>query len=384
MASTYGSVSDLATAVDAIALDAASKPPNAPKDAPKEVRGVRGLGGPALGGPAAHSLAVETKNRFTMFPVEYEDVYQAFKLQEGMLWTVQEVSLQEDVIQWQSTDAKVGLTENERFFISHILAFFAASDGIVIENLARRFIVDIPKAEFRAFYAAQMLIETVHSEMYSVLIDTYITDRAEKERLFNAVDSFPAIKLKAEWAIRFIDYDDVTDVLSLGRRIVAFAIVEGVFFSGAFCSIFWLRERGKMPGLCASNDLISRDEASHTLFGVLAYSKMQPHERLPAADIARMMREAVDIEVEFINEALPCAMLGMNADAMATYIRFVADRLLVQLGYERVFNVEQPFDFMERTALSGKSNFFEKRDTDYSRPSFSASTEIAVNSDINF
>jgi len=332
---------------------------------------------------AKHSLTVETKNRFTLFPPEDTEVFDAYKKQESAIWSVQEVNLQEDVIQWNAPPGNGGLEENERFFIIHILAFFAASDGIVIENLARRFIVDIPKAEFRAFYATQMFVETVHSEMYSVLIDTYIQDRDEKDRLFNAVETFPAIRSKAEWAVRWIDYES-DDVLTLGRRLVAFAIVEGVFFSGAFCSIFWLRERGKMPGLCMSNDLISRDEALHTLFGVLVYSRMLPHERLPADEIERMMREAVDIEIDFINEAIPCAMLGMNADAMSTYIRFVADRLLVQLGYESIFHVENPFDFMERTALSGKSNFFEKRDTDYARPMFSASKEIEVNRDINF
>ena len=325
---------------------------------------------------SSHSLSGESKNRFTLFPVEYQDVFDAYKQQESQLWTVQEVNLSDDVNQWTSG----ALTDDERFFISHILAFFAASDGIVNENLAKRFYEDIPKAEFRAFYSAQMLIETVHSEMYSVLIDTYVTDAAQKDRLFNAVTTFPAIKLKADWALRWINDTSST----FAQRLVAFAIVEGVFFSGAFCSIFWLRERGLMPGLCQSNELIARDEASHTMFGVLVHSKLRPEERMSAPDMERMMREAVDLELAFINEALPCAMLGMNADLMATYIRFVADRLLVQLGYERVFHAEQPFGFMERTALSGKSNFFEKRDTDYARPLYKASTEIAVNSDINF
>ena len=314
----------------------------------------------------------EKKNRFTMFPVIFKKAWEFYKRAQTLLWTAEEINLERDVVEWKK------LTDEERFFISMVLAFFGASDGIVIENLGTSFIKEIESAEVRAVYATQMYAETVHSETYSVLIETLIADEAEKARLFDAVNTIPSIKRKADWACQWITGAERSRA-PFDQRLIAFAIVEGVFFSGSFCAIFWLRERGLMPGLCTSNELISRDEAEHTLFAVMLHAELVRREdRMSQVDVHAMMKEAVALEVEFITEAIPCAMIGMNAELMANYIRFVADRLLTQLDYDTLFDVKNPFDFMERTALEGKSNFFERRDSSYAKPTYSASTAIKV------
>lgn len=325
--------------------------------------------------PLNASVVVPDTNRFTMFPIRYQKVWESYKRAQSLMWTAEEINLERDVVEWVEK-----LSHDERFFISHILAFFAGSDGIVNENLALRFIKDVENAEVRAFYATQMYVETVHSETYSVLIDTLIKDAAEKARLLNAINTIPSIKRKADWACRWINgADDRDRNAPFDQRLIAFAIVEGVFFSGSFCSIFWLRERGLMPGLCVSNELISRDEAEHTLFAVLLHGDLLKREdRMTQDDVHAMMKEAVALEVEFITESIPCAMIGMNADLMTTYVQFVADRLLTQLDYDRVFGAVNPFPFMDRTALEGKANFFERRDSSYAKPTYSASTAIKV------
>jgi ribonucleotide reductase beta subunit family protein with ferritin-like domain len=285
--------------------------------------------------------------KYTIYPIEHGDLWAMYKRQVQSFWRVEEVDLSKD--DWE------GLSTDEQYFISMILAFFAASDGIVSENLAMRFTKDVEMPEARAFYSFQNAMESIHSEMYSLLIDTYIKDAAEKDRLFNAVTTIPAIQAKAEWAIRWIDSSEC-----FSTRLVAFAVVEGIFFSGAFCSIFWLKEKGVMPGLTFSNELISRDESMHTDFAVLLYRK---YPKLTTIDA--IVGEAVRIEKQFIAEALPCRLIGMNADDMGRYIEFVADRLLVQLGYSKMYHSANPFTFMERISLEGKTNFFERRVGEY-------------------
>jgi len=300
--------------------------------------------------------------KYTMFPVEDAAVWEMYKKQVDCFWRVEEVDLSKDVVHWGQ------LTPDERHFISHILAFFAASDGIVLENLALRFMKDVDTAEARAFYGFQVAMENIHSEMYSLLIDTYITNPATKEQMFNAVTEFPCIQRKADWAIKWI-----SDDAPFATRLVAFAIVEGVFFSGAFCSIYWIKTRGVMPGLTFSNELISRDESMHTDFAVLLYRK-QP--RLTDEAFQVILREAVGIEKDFITEALPCRLLGMNAEAMKQYIEFVADRLSVQLGHPKLFGTANPFSFMELLSLEGKTNFFEKRVGEYALASKESSGDL--------
>jgi len=275
-----------------------------------------------------------------------------YKKQIDCFWRAEEIDLSKDIKDWNN------LTENEKYFISHILAFFAASDGIVLENLAVRFIDEVQLSEARAFYGFQIAMENIHSETYSLLIDTYIKDKREKLRLFKAIDNYPCIKQKADWAIEYIKCND-----SFSTRLLAFAVVEGIFFSGAFCSIFWLKKRGLMPGLTFSNELISRDEALHTEFAILLYSKLK--HKLSEEKVYSIVAEAVQIEKYFIVEALPCRLIGMNNIMMCKYIEFVADRLLQQLGYNKLYNSTNPFDFMEMISLEGKGNFFEKRISDY-------------------
>jgi ribonucleoside-diphosphate reductase subunit M2 len=300
-------------------------------------------------------LLTETKSRHVMFPVEYPDVWDMYKRASSSYWVADELNFQQDLVDLTR------LNENEKYFINHVLAFFAASDGIVSENLSERFSKDVPKPEVRAFYAFQNAMEQVHSESYSLLIDTYVKDAREKEALFNAVNHFPAIREKADWALKWIG--DQTAPFS--QRLIAFAIVEGVFFSASFCAIFWLRERGFLPGLSFANQLISRDEALHTEFACLLYSKL--HNRLEEGTVHAMFREAVDIEMKFITESIPCAMIGMNEELMKDYIKFVADRIVRMLGYGPIYMGKNPFDFMEFAALEGKTNFFEKRVAEYSR-----------------
>jgi ribonucleoside-diphosphate reductase subunit M2 len=291
--------------------------------------------------------------RYVLFPIKYNDMYEMYKKQVDCFWRPEEIDLTKDLKDWES------LNNDEKFFISMILAFFAASDGIVLENLAVRFMNDIQVSEARAFYAFQIAMETIHSQTYSLLIETYIKNSEQKERLFNAIDNFPCIRKKSDWAQKWINDNRST----YASRLVAFACVEGIFFSGAFCSIYWLKKRGLMPGLTFSNELISRDEALHTEFAILLYNKLQ--KRLNKSRIYEIIKEAVEIEIEFICNALPCRLIGMNSVLMTQYIQFIADRLCLQLGYDKIYNVTNPFDFMELISLESKTNFFEKRIDSY-------------------
>jgi ribonucleoside-diphosphate reductase subunit M2 len=309
-------------------------------------------------------LLAPDDNRFVMFPIKYDDIWQMYKKQVECFWRAEEIDLSKDLVNWES------LNQDEKYFISMILAFFAASDGIVLENLASRFMNDVQVSEARAFYGFQIAMENIHSETYSNLIETYIKEKEEKTKLFNAIENFPCIKKKSDWAQKWI-HDNRS---SFATRLVAFACVEGIFFSGAFCSIYWLKKRGLMPGLTFSNELISRDEALHCEFAVLLYSKLV--KKIDKSRIHEIIKEAVEIETEFICEALPCKLIGMNSELMTQYIKFVADRLSMQLGYKKIYNVANPFDFMELISLEGKTNFFEKRVGDYALANKTKSAEI--------
>jgi ribonucleotide reductase beta subunit family protein with ferritin-like domain len=300
------------------------------------------------------------KMKYTMYPIERPDIWDMYKRQLECFWRVDEVDLSKD--NWEE------LTVDERHFISMILAFFAASDGIVSENLALRFIKEVESPEARSFYGFQNAMENIHSEMYSILIDTYIKDEAVKDDMFNAVTRFPCIQQKAEWALRWISGD-----ASFATRLVAFAVVEGIFFSGAFCSIYWLKNRGVMPGLTFSNELISRDEAMHTDFAVLMYKDCA---RLPQEEVYALVKEAVEIEKDFIITSLPCRLIGMNSGDMSTYVEFVADRLLLQLGYAKLYQAKNPFSFMDRISIEGKTNFFERRVGEYALSSKTSSEDL--------
>ena len=309
-------------------------------------------------------------NRFVMFPIKHDDVWDMYKKALESFWRAEEVDLSKDLKDWDK------LNGDEKHFISMILAFFAASDGIVLENLGVRFMTDVKISEARAFYGFQIAMENIHSEMYSLLIDTYIKNKTKKEELFHALDNFECIKKKADWAMKWINQED-----SFAERLVAFAAVEGIFFSGAFCSIYWLKKRGLMPGLTFSNELISRDEALHTEFAVLLYSKLA--SKLSQERIYEIITEAVEIEKEFITDALPCRLIGMNAKMMKQYIEFVADRLFVQMGYEKYYKSTNPFSFMELISLEGKTNFFEKRVGEYALAT-KTKTENVFSMDSNF
>jgi ribonucleoside-diphosphate reductase subunit M2 len=298
-------------------------------------------------------LLQEDESRYVMFPLQDQDIWKMYKKQVDCFWRAEEIDLSKDLTHWE------GLKNEERYFISHILAFFAASDGIVLENLAARFMGEVQLSEARAFYGFQIAMENIHSETYSLLIDTYIKDREEKMTLFKAIDNFPCIKKKADWAIKWIQ----DKRSSFATRLIAFACIEGIFFSGAFCSIYWLKKRGLMPGLTFSNELISRDEALHTEFAVLLYSKL--NKKVNKTRVMEIIKEAVEIEKEFISEALPCRLIGMNSNLMCQYIEFVADRLSLQLGYDKIYSKTNPFDFMEMISIEGKTNFFEKRVAEY-------------------
>jgi ribonucleoside-diphosphate reductase subunit M2 len=314
-------------------------------------------------------LLVPDDNRFVMFPIKHNDIWEMYKKQIDCFWRAEEIDLSKDLTNWESLNA------DERHFISMILAFFAASDGIVLENLASRFMSEIQVSEARAFYGFQIAMENIHSETYSLLIETYIKDKDEKSRPFNAIEHFPCIKKKSDWAQKWI-HDNRS---SFATRLVAFACVEGIFFSGAFCSIYWLKKRGLMPGLTFSNELISRDEALHCEFAILLYSKLL--KKVDKARIHELIKEAVDIETEFICEALPCRLIGMNSELMSQYIRFVADRLCVQLGYKKIYNVSNPFDFMELISLEGKTNFFERKVGEYSLANKKSEDAFSLNED---
>ncbi|KAF7646165.1 hypothetical protein LDENG_00192270 [Lucifuga dentata] len=300
-------------------------------------------------------LLQENPRRFVVFPIQYHDIWQMYKKAEASFWTAEEVDLSKDLQHWAS------LKEEERYFISHVLAFFAASDGIVNENLVERFTQEVQVTEARCFYGFQIAMENIHSEMYSLLINTYIKDPKEREYLFNAIETLPCVKRKADWALNWISNKSAT----YGERVVAFAAVEGIFFSGSFAAIFWLKKRGLMPGLTFSNELISRDEGLHCDFACLMFKHLV---NKPSTDtVSKIIRNAVQIEQEFLTRALPVKLIGMNCDLMKTYIEFVADRLMLELGFNKIYQAENPFDFMENISLEGKTNFFEKRVGEYQR-----------------
>ncbi len=297
----------------------------------------------------------ENKNRFVIFPIKHHDIWEWYKKMEASFWTAEEIDLSQDLNDWNNK-----LSNDEKYFIKHILAFFAASDGIVNENLAENFVNEVQYAEAKFFYGFQIMMENIHSETYSLLIDTYVKDEAEKDQLFNAIEVFPAIKKKADWAIKWIESD------SFAERLIAFAAVEGIFFSGAFCSIFWLKKRGLMPGLTFSNELISRDEGVHSDFAVHLHNHHLVN-KVPKVRIREIIVEALRIEREFVTESLPVSLIGMNAGLMTQYLEFVTDRLLVELGCDREYNTSNPFDFMDMISLQGKTNFFEKKVAEYQK-----------------
>lgn len=298
-------------------------------------------------------LLKENKDRFVILPINYPIIWEHYKHHEASFWTAEEIDLSSDLKDWES------LNDGERHFISHVLAFFAASDGIVNENLAVNFMREVQLPEARCFYGFQIMMENIHSETYALLIDTYIKDPGYKDKLFHAIDTVPAVKKKAEWALRWIENG------TFAERLVAFAAVEGIFFSGSFCSIFWMKKRGLMPGLTFSNELISRDEGLHCEFACLLYGMLL--QKLPETEVHAIISDAVKIETEFITEALPVDLIGMNARLMQQYVSFVADRWLTELGCSKIYNVANPFDFMEMISLQGKTNFFEKRVGDYQK-----------------
>ena len=298
-------------------------------------------------------LTQENAGRFVLFPIKYADMWDMYKKQVAVFWKAEEIDLSKDYIDWEK------LNDDEKYFIKNILAFFAGSDGIVLENLAERFMSEVQIPEARCFYGFQLMMENIHSETYSLLIDSYVKDKEEKIKLFNAIDTIPCVSKKAKWAQKWISSDTI-----FSKRLIAFAAVEGIFFSGSFCAIFWLKNRGLMPGLTFSNELISRDEGLHTDFAVLLYGYIV--NKLKQEEIEKIICDAVNIEKEFITESLPCNLIGMNRNLMIEYIEFVADRLIVQLGYNRVYNSKNPFPFMEMISLEGKTNFFEKRVGEYS------------------
>lgn len=297
----------------------------------------------------------DNKDRFVLFPVKHQDIWHMYKQAEASFWTAEELDLTTDVQDWANK-----LNEDEKYFIKHVLAFFAASDGIVNENLAVNFLQEVQYPEARCMYGFQVMIENIHSEVYSLLIDTYIKEPVEKDRLLRAIDTIDCVKKKAGWALRWIEKG------SFAERLIAFAAVEGIFFSGSFCSIFWLKKRGLMPGLSFANELISRDEGLHCDFACLLYTKHVINQ-LAEETVVTIIRDAVEIEKEFVSDALPVGLIGMNATLMCQYIEFVADRLLVALGCKKIYNVANPFDFMEMISLQGKTNFFEKRVGEYQK-----------------
>ncbi len=298
----------------------------------------------------------ENKDRFVLFPIKHKEIWEMYKTAEQVFWTAEEIDLSSDIVDWNEK-----LNDDERHFIKHVLAFFAASDGIVNENLAINFMKEVQYPEARCFYGYQIMIENIHSETYSLLIDTYIKDTVERNKLFNAVETVPCVGRKAEWALKWISNG------TFAERLVAFAAVEGIFFSGSFCSIFWLKKRGLMPGLGFSNELISRDEGMHCDFACMIYGQLV--NKLTEQQVKDIITNAVVIEKEFVTDAIPVRLIGMNAELMCRYIEFVADRLIEALGYSKVYNATNPFDFMELISLQGKTNFFEKRVGEYKKAS---------------
>jgi ribonucleotide reductase beta subunit family protein with ferritin-like domain len=319
-------------------------------------------------------LTKENPSRYVLFPIECKDIWDMYKGHVSVFWTPEEIDLSKDKGDWEK------LNDKEQHFIKNILAFFAGSDGIVLENLGNRFMSEVQIPEVKSFYGFQIAMENIHSETYSLLIDSYIQNPSEKGRLLNAIETIPCVQKKANWALKWINDKEA----SFASRLIAFAVVEGIFFSGSFCSIFWLKKRGLMPGLTFSNELISRDEGLHTDFAVLLYTKYITN-KLSQNTVVSIVKEAVVIEKEFITESLPCNLIGMNSDLMKQYIEFVADRLLTQLNYSKIYNSSNPFDFMEMISLRGKTNFFEKRVAEYSKSGVGIDkNNMVFNLDANF
>jgi ribonucleoside-diphosphate reductase subunit M2 len=301
-------------------------------------------------------ILTETRNRFVLYPIQYQDIWKMYKTAVGSFWQVEEIDFSKDIDDWNNK-----LNENERNFIENILAFFAASDGLVDENLITRFYQDVKVPEAKAFYAFQIAAETIHSETYSLMLNSFVKDPTKRDKLFNGIHTIPGIRKKAEWSMKWIEHPDAPFSL----RLLAFAIIEGVFFQSAFASIYWLKERNIMNGLCSSNVLISRDESLHVEFAILLYSTLK--NKQDQSTVHEVIKEAVEIETEFITESIPCSLLGMNNTLMSEYVQFVADRLAVQLGYDKIYDAKNPFPFMERMSLENKDNFFETRSLDYSK-----------------
>lgn len=316
-------------------------------------------------------ILVENKNRFVLFPLQHHDIWNYYKKAEASFWTAEEIDLSADLADWEK------LNEGEKHFVKHVLAFFAASDGIVNENLAENFVSEVQYTEAKFFYGFQIMMENIHSETYSLLIDTYIKDKAEQNHLFNAIDTVPAVQKKAEWALKWIGSD------SFVERLIAFAAVEGIFFSGSFCSIFWLKKRGLMPGLSFSNELISRDEGLHTDFAVHLYNN-HIENKLSKERLIEIIDSALEIEKEFISESLPVSLIGMNSDLMKQYLEYVSDRLLIDLGVGKIYNSDNPFDFMKNIAMENKTNFFEKRVSEYSKSGVGVKEEKSFATDEDF
>jgi len=316
-------------------------------------------------------ILTENKNRFVLFPIEHHDIWNYYKKAEASFWTAEEIDLSADLSDWDK------LNPGEQHFVKHVLAFFAASDGIVNENLAENFVAEVQYTEAKFFYGFQIMMENIHSETYSLLIDTYIKDKEEQNHLFNAIDTVPAVQKKAEWALKWIGSESFTE------RLIAFAAVEGIFFSGSFCSIFWLKKRGLMPGLSFSNELISRDEGMHTDFAVHLYNN-HIENKLSKERIIEIIDSALTIEKEFITEALPVSLIGMNSDLMKQYLEYVSDRLLIDLGVGKIYNSENPFDFMKNIAMENKTNFFEKRVSEYSKSGVGVDEDNSFSTDVDF
>ena len=316
-------------------------------------------------------LLAENKNRFVLFPIEHHDIWNFYKKAEASFWTAEEIDLSADLADWEK------LNSGEQHFVKHVLAFFAASDGIVNENLADNFVSEVQYTEAKFFYGFQIMMENIHSETYSLLIDTYIKDKEEQNHLFNAIDTVPAVQKKADWALRWVKSE------SFVERLIAFAAVEGIFFSGSFCSIFWLKKRGLMPGLSFSNELISRDEGMHTDFAVHLYNN-HIENKLPKERIIEIIDSALTIEKEFITDALPVSLIGMNSDLMKQYLEYVSDRLLVDLGVGKIYNSENPFDFMKNIAMENKTNFFEKRVSEYSKSGVGVKEDDSFSTEVDF
>jgi ribonucleoside-diphosphate reductase beta chain len=316
-------------------------------------------------------ILTENKNRFVLFPIEHHDIWNYYKKAEASFWTAEEIDLSADLADWDK------LNPGEQHFVKHVLAFFAASDGIVNENLAENFVSEVQYTEAKFFYGFQIMMENIHSETYSLLIDTYIKDKEEQNHLFNAIDTVPAVQKKASWALKWIGSE------SFVERLVAFAAVEGIFFSGSFCSIFWLKKRGLMPGLSFSNELISRDEGMHTDFAVHLYNN-HIEDKLSKERIIEIIDSALQIEKEFITEALPVSLIGMNSELMKQYLEYVSDRLFIDFGVGKVYNSENPFDFMKNIAMENKTNFFEKRVSEYSKSGVGVQEDSEFSTDVDF